>query len=135
MSDLYHWQTSSLDPAWVRYANQVKHYGVRDWEIGEEVYGDGGIAGIPVFEPDGHPASQRTAQGYADNALAFIKAMKSADPPIQIGIPILATPVKSSPEYAWDATVLKTLAPYVDFVDEHWYPVFGAASARPYWPR
>jgi alpha-L-arabinofuranosidase len=115
--------------AWVRYANRVKHYGVRDWEIGEEVYGDGAIAGIPVFEPDGHPAAQRTAQGFADNALAYIKAMKAADPSIRIGIPILATPDTKSPEYAWDATVLKTLAPHADFVDEHWYPVFGAASA------
>ena len=116
--------------AWVRYANKTKHYGVRDWEIGEEVYLDGAIAGIPAIEPDGHPASQHTAKGFADNALAYIKAMKAADPSIRIGIPIIATPERNSPEYAWDVTVLKTLAPHVDFVDEHWYPLFAPASAK-----
>lgn len=42
--------------------------------------------------------------------------MKAADPSIRVGIPIIATPEKNGPEYAWDVTVLKTLAPHVDFV-------------------
>ncbi len=77
-----------------------------------------------TFEPDGHPVSQHTAQGYATNALAFIQAMKAADPGIQIGIPVIATDATSTRYYRWDSTVLKTLGPYIDFVDEHWYPMF-----------
>jgi len=68
------------------------------------LYANGAITGIPAFEPDGHPASQHTAQGFADNALTYIKAMKAADPSIRIGIPIIATPETNSPEYAWDVT-------------------------------
>ena len=112
--------------AWVHYANRDKHYGVRYWEVGEEEYGDGAVGF--TFEPDDHPASQHTAEGYATNALAFIKAMKAADPSIQIGIPVLATDATSTEYYGWDATVLKTLGPYIDFVDEHWYPMFSKGS-------
>jgi alpha-L-arabinofuranosidase len=108
--------------AWVRYANLDEHYGVRYWEVGEEEYGDGAVGFN--FGPDGHPASQHSAEGYATNALAFIKAMKAADPGIQVGIPVLATDATSTRYYGWDATVLKTLGPYIDFVDEHWYPMF-----------
>jgi alpha-N-arabinofuranosidase len=108
--------------AWVRYANLDKHYGVRYWEVGEEEYGDGALGF--TFEPDGHPASQHSAEGYATNALAFIKAMKAADPGIQIGVPVLATDATSTRYYGWDATVLKKLGSYIDFVDEHWYPMF-----------
>jgi alpha-L-arabinofuranosidase len=108
--------------AWVRYANRSRHYGVRNWEIGEEVYLDGPL-GVDV-EPDGHPAAQHTAQGFAHNALAYIKAMKAADPSIRIGIPILAVADPANPVYQWDATVLQALAPHVDFVDVHWYPLF-----------
>ncbi len=114
--------TPSEAAAWVRYANRDKHYGVRYWEVGEEEYGDGAVGF--TFEPDGHPVSQRTAEGYATNALSFIKAMKAADPGIQIGIPVIATDATSTRYYNWDSTVLKTLGPYIDFVDEHWYPMF-----------
>jgi alpha-L-arabinofuranosidase len=114
--------TPSEAAAWVRYANLDKHYGVRYWEVGEEEYGDGAVGF--TFEPDGHPASQHSAEGYATNALAFIKAMKAADPGIQIGIPVLATDATSTRYYGWDTTVLKKLGPYIDFVDVHWYPMF-----------
>jgi alpha-N-arabinofuranosidase len=114
--------TPSEAAAWVRYANLDKHYGVRYWEVGEEEYGDGAVGF--TFEPDGHPVPQHSAQGYATNALAFIKAMKAADPGIQIGIPVIATDATSTEYYRWDSTVLKTLGPYIDFVDEHWYPMF-----------
>ncbi len=114
--------TPSEAAAWVRYANVDKHYGVRYWEVGEEEYGDGAVGF--TFEPDGHPVSQHSAQGYATNALAFIKAMKAADPGIQIGIPVIATDAISTRYYDWDSTVLKTLGSHIDFVDEHWYPMF-----------
>ncbi len=114
--------TPSEAAAWVRYANVDKHYGVHYWEVGEEEYGDGAVGFN--FEPDGHPVSQHSAKGYATNALAFIKAMKAADPGIEIGIPVLATDATATMYYGWDATVLKMLGPYIDFVDEHWYPMF-----------
>jgi hypothetical protein len=38
--------------AWVQYANVVKHYGIKYWEIGNEVYGNGSYA--THWEADQH---------------------------------------------------------------------------------
>lgn len=108
--------------AWVRYANLVKHYGVRDWAIGEEVWGNGGIDGID-FEPDGHADKSPTA--YARNVVAYARAMKAVDPSIRIGVEV--TGVASGPLRQWDSTVLAIAGPVVDFVDFHYYP-FGATD-------
>jgi len=40
---------------WVRYANVEHHYGIRYWEIGNEVYGNGTYGAD--WEPDNHCAS------------------------------------------------------------------------------
>lgn len=117
--------TGGGDPAeaaaWVHYANIVKHYGVKYWEIGNEVYGNGSYS-AGKWEADLHSAKGPDA--YAQNVLAFVQAMKAVDPTIKVGIS-LTTPVLDSKQDAmssWNPTVLSTTCSQIDFVDVHWYP-------------
>ena len=104
--------------AWVRYANKVKHYGVKDWIIGEEVWGNGSIPGINI-EPDAHADKSPTA--YGTNAVQFIKAMKEVDPTIRVGIEVAGFNVDKMRQ--WDRAVLAAAGPAIDFVDFHRYPI------------
>jgi alpha-L-arabinofuranosidase len=108
--------TAAEAAGWVGYARQ-KHYGVRDWVIGEEVWGNGGIPGI-AFEPDQH--QDKSPQAYAHNSLDFIAAMKAADPGIRVGVELSG--VAGGPLRDWDAAVLAIVGRSVDFVDFHDYP-------------
>ncbi|MDQ3003325.1 MAG: carbohydrate-binding protein, partial [Fibrobacterota bacterium] len=58
---------------WVKYVNKTKKAGVRFWEIGNELYGDW------------HP-QHTTGTDYGMRAAEFIKAMKAADPSIQVAV-------------------------------------------------
>jgi alpha-N-arabinofuranosidase len=105
---------------WVRYANRERHDGVRDWAIGEEVYLNGGIPGLPyVVEPDAH--EDRSPAAYGRNVVSYARAMKAVDPSIRIGVE-LAPPLAGSPFLDWDREMLRNAAGAVDFVDLHWYP-------------
>ncbi|HEX7734599.1 MAG TPA: cellulose-binding protein [Ktedonobacteraceae bacterium] len=109
--------------AWVKYANLTKHYHIRYWEIGNELYGNGTYGAN--WESDKH------AQGpaaYATNSLQFIQAMKAADPFIQIGL-VLTAPgnwpdgqTSASSPQPWNDTVLSSTCSAADFVAIHWYP-------------
>jgi hypothetical protein len=105
---------------WVRLANRVRKYGVKYWEIGNEIYGNGyyGAHWETDFHKDHSPAA------YGRNALAFIKAMKRQDPRINVGL-VLATPTQwpdgQGPE-DWNSTVLKRACAAADFVSLHFYP-------------
>ncbi|MEU7168581.1 hypothetical protein AB0A70_28710 [Streptomyces morookaense] len=116
--------------AWVRYANKTRHYGVRDWVIGEETYLNGWFT-IPgrtfPHEPDAHP--DKSPAAYARNVIAYARAMKAVDPGIRIGIELFAydpakpdDPINKAMK-EWDDTVLTTpgLAGAADFADVHWY--------------
>src|SRR2546423_784479 len=74
---------------WVRYANVTHHYGIKYWEIGNEIYGNGTYGAN--WEPDQHCAtgSNPTNCGpsvYAQNVKAYISAMKAVDPTIVVGV-------------------------------------------------
>ncbi len=108
--------------AWVRYANRVKGYGVRYWEIGNEVYDNGSygpyVAGLS--ERDLH--REKGPAAYARNALAYIDTMKAVDPSIQVGVAVTTPgywPEGQRPD--WDGTILPVLCHGIDFVDVHWY--------------
>ena len=107
--------------AWVTYANRVKHYHIKDWAIGEEVWGNGSIPGVN-FEPDAH--ADKSAAAYGRNALAFIAAMKAADPGIRVGVELTGVPAGVSlPGFnEWDQGVMSTVGGAADFVDFHEYP-------------
>ncbi|HLJ67587.1 MAG TPA: cellulose-binding protein [Chloroflexota bacterium] len=133
--------TAGGDPgeaaAWVGYANTQQHYGVRYWEIGNEVYGNGYYGSD--WEVDLHSLARGKARvgdpnlspaTYAQNVKQFSQQMKAADPSAQIGI-VLTTPgfwpdgvtrVGKTKVQAWNPTVLAGACQYADFAIVHWYP-------------
>ncbi|UCM89808.1 cellulose binding domain-containing protein [Streptomyces marincola] len=114
---------------WVRYANVTNDYGVKYWEIGNEVYGNGHYGG--GWEEDDHP--DKSPNEYARNLLAYAEAMKAVDPTIEIGA-VLTTPgdwpdgiVGPGDSADWNNSVLSAVADTIDFAIVHSYP--GGASA------
>jgi hypothetical protein len=103
----------------VTYANKTKNYGVKYWEIGNETYGNGTYGS--AWETDLHAAKGPDA--YGTNALAYISAMKQADPTIHVGVVLTAPgnwPDGQTPD--WNSTVLSQVGSQIDFVVVHWYP-------------
>lgn len=127
--------TAGADPAyaaeWVRHVKQ-KGYGVKYWEIGNEVYGNGFYngqgwefdlhAGILKDKKDQlkNPALGPTA--YGRNLNAFVTAMKAEDPSIKIGA-VLTNPGfwPDGVDPDWNTNVLRECGQNVDFVVVHWY--------------
>lgn len=100
--------------AWVRYANIVKGYGVKHWEIGNESYLDAYNGGA-------------TAREYATDLVLFARAMKQVDPTIQIGAngpDGVATRGERDSRDLWWQTVLQIAAPEIDFLAVHSYPAW-----------
>ena len=64
----------------VQYANLTKGYGIKYWEIGNEVYSAN-------TESDFHP-NPNAGASYATYEPAFYTAMKAEDPTIRIGVPV-----------------------------------------------
>ncbi|WP_405676300.1 cellulose-binding protein [Streptomyces sp. NBC_00868] len=111
---------------WVKYANVEKGYGVKYWEIGNEVYGNGHYGTGKGWETDTHADKSPTA--YAKNLVAYANAMKAVDPKVKIGA-VLTTPgywpdkEKAPGDSAdWNHTVLSIAGGSIDFVIVHWYP-------------
>jgi hypothetical protein len=116
---------------WVRYANVDHHYGIKYWEIGNEVYGNGTYGAN--WEPDHHCASGSNPTNcgpavYAANVKAYISAMKAVDPSISIGV-VLTAPgnwpdgvTSAGSPQTWNQTVMTALAGQIGFADVHWYP-------------
>jgi Cellulose binding domain/Fibronectin type III domain len=109
---------------WVRYANITKGYGVKYWEIGNELYGNGYYGAD--WETDNHASKSPAA--YANNVLQYAAAMKAVDPSIKIGA-VLTLPgnwpdgvVASGDSEDWNHTVLSIAGPSIDFGIVHWYP-------------
>jgi hypothetical protein len=105
---------------WVHHANVVRHYGVRYWEIGNEVYGNGYYGAD--WEADRH--ADHSPAAYARNAVAFSRAMKAMDRSIKVGIVLVAPgtwPDGQGPKN-WNSTVLRLACSAADFVSVHWYP-------------
>ncbi|HVU67726.1 MAG TPA: cellulose-binding protein, partial [Ktedonobacteraceae bacterium] len=126
---------------WVRYANKggsgysgpvptyaggssTGHtYGIKYWEIGNEVYGDGTYGS--TWENNTHGLGPAT---YASNVVSFSQAMKAVDSSIKVGV-VLTTPgnwpdgsTSASSPQPWNTTVLSTACSSIDFVIIHWYP-------------
>jgi hypothetical protein len=101
--------------AWVNYANNTQHYGIKYWTIGNEQYDP------PAY---GSTALQQTASTYANRvATQFYPLMKAQDPTIQIGIDMaFGNATESVSQDSWDPVVLAN-ATY-DFVEIHYYPQY-----------
>ncbi|OLF17217.1 cellulose binding domain-containing protein [Actinophytocola xanthii] len=109
---------------WVRYANIEKGYGVRYWEIGNEIYGNGHYGS--QWEADDHP--DKSPAQYATLVRDYARAMKAVDPTIRVGA-VLTTPgewpdgiTATGDAGSWNQVVLSTAGPEVDFGIVHWYP-------------
>ncbi|MEV6643645.1 cellulose binding domain-containing protein [Amycolatopsis sp. NPDC051371] len=109
---------------WVRYANVTKGYGVKYWEIGNELYGNGHYGAN--WEADNH--EDKSPAAYAAGVVAYADAMKAADPSVKIGA-VLTTPanwpdgiVAAGDTGTWNQTVLSIAGPHIDFAVLHWYP-------------
>jgi hypothetical protein len=109
---------------WVRYANVTKGYGVKYWEIGNELYGNGHYGAN--WEADNH--EDKSPAAYAAGVVAYADAMKAVDPSVKIGA-VLTTPanwpdgiVAEGDTGTWNQTVLSIAGPHIDFAILHWYP-------------
>ncbi len=110
--------TPAAAAAWVQYANVTKGYGVKYWEIGNEIYGNGEYGS--TWEADLHAAHDPAT--YGANVVQFSKAMKAVDPTVKIGAVLTAPgnwPDGQSPD--WNSAVLAQCAGSIDFVIVHWY--------------
>jgi hypothetical protein len=109
--------------AWVNYANNVRGLGIKYWEIGNEVGGNGYYGGSG-WEYDLHYPynGNRNAQpalspaAYGSNSLAIINAMKAQDPTIKCGIGF------DQGRVSYNAAALPPVSNVVDYVIIHWYP-------------
>lgn len=90
--------------AWVDYANNQQHDGVKWWTVGNEVYGS--------WEDDRHSPAHDPATYANAVSTGYYPMMKAKDPSIQVGIVV-------GGGSAWDSYVL-THAKF-DFVEDHWY--------------
>jgi hypothetical protein len=126
---------------WVQYANKGSpnyngpvptypagsstghDYGIKYWEVGNEVYGDGTYGA--TWEYNTHALGPAT---YANNVVQFSQAMKAVDPTIKVGLVLTAPgnwPDGQTNQYSpqpWNNTVLPIACSSIDFVVVHWYP-------------
>ncbi|MFJ9906142.1 cellulose binding domain-containing protein [Streptomyces sp. NPDC101152] len=123
--------TAEEAAAWVKYANVTKHYGVKYWELGNEIPGDGTYGSH--WEEEKKPLGATT---YANNIADYITRMKAVDPSIKVGA--VLTTYNSWPDGSiatrygdtadWNTTVLKRDGAKLDFVIVHDYPSSNSES-------
>jgi uncharacterized protein (TIGR03437 family) len=98
--------------AWVNYANNTQHYGVKYWTVGNEQYNQETDLDNPPYLPT----------TYANRvATQFYPLMKAQDPTILVGVDMaFGGPPYNTSSDTWDPIVLAN-AKY-DFVEMHYYP-------------
>ena len=111
--------------AWVTNARTYPGYSssMALWVLGNEEYG--------AWELDQHP-NPHTPQSYAANVRPYFEAMHAADPDVRVGFPMClprsvsgGTGTWVADPDLWNRAVLSRNADQVDFIDFHWYPIFG----------
>jgi len=102
--------------AWVNYSNNIQHYGVKYWTVGNEQYWTTTDLDNPQFMPSNSPTI------YANLvANQFYPLMKAQDPTILVGVDMaFGNQTYSTSTDTWDPVVLAN-AKY-DFVEMHYYP-------------
>jgi len=99
--------------AWVHYANRVKGYRVKYWEIGNESW------------LNNETWTNRIAPvTYAADLIEFSRRMKGEDPAIQVGA--------NGDTDAWWQVVLAQAAEHIDFLSVHSYPCWKWTSYEQY---
>jgi hypothetical protein len=111
--------------AWVDYANNQMHYGIKYWSIGNEQYYGSPTLGPTLTTSDFNvsPSSPGSlgSTTYANLITTqFYPLMKAMDPSIQIGVDLVVPDNNASRRtMPWDSTVLANAK--FDFVEVHWY--------------
>lgn len=98
---------------WVKYANIEKAYGVKYWELGNEVY---------AYLPAEHTTVQ--ARTYAQHYKAMKKALRAIDATVQLGAAMpqkLGLIAKVDKELWWDV-FLSEVGSDLDYIVLHDYP-------------
>lgn len=113
-------RAADLAARWVRWFNVEKHFKVRYWEIGNEVYGS--------WE-EGHKIAGRpdvTGDSYGRDFLVIAQAMKKVDPDILIGA--VAVSEDNGDEWSgyrwWMRDMLPVVGESADFLIHHDYFVW-----------
>lgn len=133
--------TANEAAQWVAYANRggrgyrgpVPSYagasrnghraGIRYWEVGNEIYGDGTYGA--TWEVNHNPLGPTA---YANAVVAYSAAIKAVDPAVKVGVVVTAPgnwpdgQISALSPLPWNDTVLGIAAGAIDFVDVHWYP-------------
>jgi len=111
--------------AWVGSALTYPNYDSKTavWVLGNEGYG--------TWERDQHP-DPHTPASFATNVRPYFQAMHRVDPTTRVGFPMTidrtvaaGTGTWVADPDLWNRAVLKENADQVDFIDFHWYPIFG----------
>ena len=112
--------------AWVAYANKTNNWGIKYWEIGNEIGGNGYYGTTLDWETDMHypetNAATRVGQpalspaAYGTNSLQFVSAMKAVDPTIKCGVGF------DTGNSSYNSQLLGVCGSVVDFVIIHYYP-------------
>ncbi|HET9870289.1 MAG TPA: discoidin domain-containing protein, partial [bacterium] len=124
--------TPSEAASWVYYANVVKGYGIKYWQIGNETEG--------AWETGG----PLNAEDYVRRYVQYFDAMKAVDPSIVITGPVSGSFTDSSNLFDGKSYVQDFISllhgmgkdSYLNAIDFHWYPNYGnytpaAALASP----
>ena len=104
--------TPQVAAEWVKWANQIKGYGVKFWEVGNELNGDWEL---------GHrlaDGTNMTGAVYAQRFNAFAAAMHAVDPDIHLG-----GPACSDLNLEFVEELIRGGGDALDFVSIHAYPV------------
>ncbi len=104
--------TPEMAAEWVRWANVKMGYGVKYWEVGNELEGSWEMGNT---QPDG---SKMTGETYARKFIEFATAMKAVDPSIKVGGPTAA-----NTRAVFMEDLLRLAGDHVDFISFHTYPV------------
>ena len=104
--------TPKMAAEWVRWANIKEKFGVKYWEIGNELEGSWEMGSTM---PNG---KRMTGKDYAKKFIEFAKAMKAVDPNIKVGGPTAA-----NTRAVFLKDLLKYAGEHVDFISIHTYPV------------
>lgn len=125
--------TSKEAAAWVKYANKVKGYNIKQWQIGNELDGE--------WEESG-PLSARQ---YAKRFLEYARAMKAVDPTIILHGPLFSSHKMQEKGAGlndgkfWVAEFLRIVGEaekadgkrYLDVFDLHTYPYWAPDNLNP----
>lgn len=104
--------TPQVAAEWVKWANTQQNYGVRYWEVGNELNGDWELG---HRLPDG---SSMDGTVYAQRFVEYAEAMHAVDPDIKLGGPACSDLALSFVE-----ELIRDGGDAVDFISIHAYPV------------